>query len=285
MSNRINTINLESIDLLDRTITEIDRVQSIRVHSINGTFLVCYPTAEIEVEEGESEDVTGNVVIYPQNPTNSSYSATTIKTITDYGDLDFPLDACWNPFNRRYWIADAGNNSVVCLSSIDNSFIRSVDGFILPHSIILNRNDRTIFVKSFVDESTQKITQVNNRGEILLEFEFPGTISSVEIEYNKLYLSQLPKYFTMDYDTDLNRLWFVSDSVLYMMDLDTKQITTNDLEDGRLKNLTCVSVDRASGNAFVIINDDVNYYIQQIFKDNNLLLGTAYLEEQPFPGG
>jgi hypothetical protein len=153
----------------------------------------------------------------------------------------------------------------------------------LPHSIILNRNNRTIFVKSFVDESTQKITQVDNRGEILLEFEFPGEISSVEIEYSDTYAQRIPKYFTMDYDTDLNRLWFVSGSVLYMIDLDTQQIVENDLLDGRLDNLTCVSIDRSSGNAFVIIDDNVNYYIQQIFKDNNLLLGTAYLEEQPFP--
>jgi hypothetical protein len=283
MTLRINTIHLENIDLLDRSVEDIDQVQSIRVHPINGSFLTCYPVAEIEVEEEESEDFTGNVVIYPQNPTNDSYSSTTIKTIQDYGGLDFPLDACWNPFNRRYWIADAGNGSVVCLSSVDNSFIRSVDGFILPHSIILNRNDRTIFVKSFVDDSTQKITQVNNRGEILLEFEFPGAISSVEINYDKSFLSKLPKYFTMDYDANLNRLWFISASTLYMIDLDTKQIVTNDLERVRLNELTCVSIDRASGNAFVIINDGVNYYIQQIYRDNNILLGTAYLEEQPLP--
>jgi hypothetical protein len=283
MSDRINSIHLEKVELLDRTVTDISKVQSIRVHPINGSFLVSYPIAEIEVEEEESEDFTGNIIIYPQNPTNDDYSSTTIKTILDYGDLDFPLDTCWNPFNRRYWIADAGNGSVIALSSIDNSFIRSVDGFTLPHSIILNRNNRTIFVKSFVDESTQKITQIDNRGEILLEFEFPGTISSTEIEYDDDYLIQIPKYFTMDYDTNLNRLWFVSDSVLYMMDLDTQQITTNDLLDGRLDDLTCVSIDRSSGNAFVIINDSVNYYIQQIYRDNNLLLGTAYLEEQPFP--
>jgi len=276
MSDRINSINLRNIDLVDRTIENISKVQSIRINQINSSFFVCYPIAVIDYE---TDDFTGNVVIYPQNPTNDSYNAKTIKTIINYGNLDFPLDACWNPFNNRYWIADAGNGNVICLNSVNNSFIRSVGGFVLPHSIILNNNDKTIFVKSFVNNTTQKITQINNRGEILLEFEFPGQISSVGIEYADTYLDKIPKYFTMDYDVNLNRLWFVSKSVLYMMDLDTKQIIENDLEDKRLKNLTCVNIDRSSGNAFVIIDDSVNYYVQQIYRDNNLLLGTAYLEE------
>ena len=278
MTLRINTINLEEIDLLDRSIDNIDQVQSIRINPINGSFLTCYPIAE-----NDTDDFTGNVIIYPQNPTNNSYSSTTIKTIVGYGDLDFPLDACWRPFNRRYWIADAGNGNIVSLSSIDNSFVRSIGGFTLPHSMILNKNNRTVFVKSFVDGSTQKITQINSRGEILFEFEFPLSISSLEIKYSKSFLNTLPKSFTMDYDTDLNRLWFVSGSVLYMIDFDTKQIIENDLLDGRLDNLTCVSIDRSSGNAFVIIDDSVNYYVQQIYRDNNKLLGTAYLEEQPLP--
>ena len=137
MSERINTIDLENVGLLDRTIENIGKVNSIRLHPITGKSLVCYP-----IVSDDNNNPTGNVILYPQNPTNTSYSSTTIKTIVDYGDLNFPLDACWNPFNRRYWIADAGNNSIVCLSSIDNSFIRSVDGFILPHSIILNKNNR-----------------------------------------------------------------------------------------------------------------------------------------------
>jgi len=278
MTLKINTINLENLDLLDRDVENIEQVQSIRVHPINGTFFACFPIAEIA-----EEDFTGNVILYPQNPNNASYSSTTIKTIAGYGDLDFPLDATWNIFNRRYWIADAGNGNLVSLNVSDNSFVRSVEGFTLPHSIIANKNNRTIFIKSFVDASTQKVTQINSRGEILFEFEFPGSVSSTEIEYSKTYLEKIPKYFTMDYDTNLNRLWFVSGSILYMIDFDTQQIVENDLEDGRLDRLTCVSVDRSSGNAFVIIDDRANDYIQQIYRDNNLLLGTAYLEIQPTP--
>jgi hypothetical protein len=272
MSEKINSINLEELELLGRTITNVDEVQSIKINPIDGTFFACYPLQD-----------NGTVILYPQNNTNSNYSETSIKTITDYGDLDFPLDTVWNVFNNRYWIADAGNNSIVSLSSINNSFIRSVDGFTLPHAMALNKNDRTIFVKSFVDASTQKITRVNGRGEILFEFEFPANISSTEISYDKDFLSTMPKPFTMDFDTNLNRLWFVSLSTLYMIDFDTNQITENNLQDGRLENLSCVSVDRSSGNAFVIIDDVANYYVQQIFRDNNILLGTAYLEEQPLP--
>jgi len=281
MSHLINSIRLGNTDLLNRSVGNIDQVQSIRTHAFNGSFIACYPVAENPNAESSEEVFTGNVVIYPQNPLNNSYTQTTIKEIEDYGSLDFPLDSAWNPFNRRYWIADAGNGNVISLNSTDNSFIRAVEGFTLPHSIMLNRNNKTIFVKSFVDENTQKITQIDNLGEILFEFEFPGRIPSTEIKYNTNFLKEIPKYFTMDYDTNLNRLWFVSEAILYMIDFDTNQITENDLESIWLNKLTCVSVDRSSGNAFVIINDRVNYYIHQIFRDNNLLLGTAYLKEQP----
>lgn len=272
MTHKINTINLEKLETPSRSISNIGQVQSIKINPINGKFLTCYPLLD-----------DGTVILYPQNPNNGSYSSVTIKSITDYGDLNFPLDTAWNVFNNRYWIADAGNNNLVCLSSIDNSFIRTVEGFTLPHSIQLNKNDRTIFVKSFADSSTQKVTQINNKGEIIFEFEFPAATNSVDIEYTTDFLSALPKSFTMDFDVNLNRLWFVSGSVLYMIDFDTKQIIENDLLNVRLDNLTCVSIDRSSGNAFVIIDDSVNYYVQQIYRDNNLLLGTAYLEEQPVP--
>ena len=276
MSHLINTIRINTTELLDRSVGNIEQVQSIRSNPLNGSFLACYPVASI----GEN-DSTGNVILYPPNPLNEDYASTTIKEIDGYGSLDFPLDSVWNPFNGRYWIADAGNGNLVALNSTDNSFARSISGFTLPHSIILNKNDRSIFVKSFVDENTQKVTQVNNRAEIIFEFEFPGEISSTVIDYTTTFLKKIPKYFTMDYDANLNRLWFVSGTILYMIDFDMNQITEKDLSSVWLNKLTCVSIDRSSGNAFVIISDSVNYYIHQIFKDNNLLLGTSYLEEQP----
>jgi hypothetical protein len=68
-----------------------------------------------------------------------------------------------------------------------------------------------------------------------------------------------------------------------MIDFDTNQITENDLSGVRYTEIKCVSVDRKSGNAFVIIQDAANDYIQQIYRDNNLLLGTSHLEIQPIP--
>lgn len=272
MSFIINTIKLDAFEIPDRTVSTAGEVQSIKVNQIDGRFLTCYPLLD-----------DGTIVLYPSNPNNTSYSEVVLKAIEDYGSLDFPLDTAWNIFQNRFWIADAGNSSIVLLNSIDYSYIRSVEGFILPHSIQLNENDRSIFVKSFVDENTQKVTQVSTLGEILFEFEFPYESNSLEIEYTNSFIKSLPKTFTMDFDINNNRLWFVGGSILYMIDLDTKQITENDLKDGRLDNLSCVSVDRDSGNAFVIIDDIANHYIQQIYKDNNKLLGTAYLEEQPLP--
>jgi hypothetical protein len=275
MSLKINTININNETLMSRSVDAVDQAQSIRVNPIDATFLVSNPIAE--------DDESGNVIIYPQNPNNSDYSIKTIKTIVGHGDLNFPLDAVINVFTGTYWILDAGNEKVVVLDSDDYSFLRSVEGFTLPHSIIVNPNSRTVFVKSFEDKLTQRVTQLDNGGKILFNLEVPGLISSTTIDYSSSYMGKIPKYFTMDFDLARNRLWFVSKAVLYMIDLDTKQITENDLEDGRLNKLDCVSIDRSSGNAFVIMTDGVNYYVKQIFKDNNLLLGTSYLEEQPLP--
>ena len=269
MAETINTINLKNLSLLGRTVNSVNEVQSIRTNSFTGNFLSCFPIAE--------SDNTGNIIFYPQNPNNSSYTSKTLKEIETYGDLDFPLDACWNPFTKRVWIADAGNNKIVGINESDYSFVKSIDSFTLPHSIILNSNNRTLFVKSFSDKSTQKVSQVNTNGDILFELDFPGIISSVTISYTSSYLSKIPKYFTMDFDVDRNRLWFCSKSILYMVDLDTKQIVENDLSTVRPNRLSCVSVDRESGNAFVIIDDGTNYYVQQIYKDNNLNFGLSFL--------
>jgi len=51
MTLKINTINLENLDLLDRDVENIEQVQSIRVHPINGTFFACFPIAEIAEED------------------------------------------------------------------------------------------------------------------------------------------------------------------------------------------------------------------------------------------
>jgi DNA-binding beta-propeller fold protein YncE len=275
MSETINTIDLKNLSLLNRTVDSVNEVQSIRVNSFTGNFLSCFPIAE--------DDNTGNIILYPQNPNNSSYTSKTLKEIETYGNLDFPLDACWNPFTKRIWIADSGNNKIVAVNESDYSFIKSINNFTLPHSIVLNSNNRTLFVKSFSDKSTQKISQVNTNGDILFDLNVPGEISSVVISYTSSYLSEMPKYFTMDFDAYRNRLWFCSKAVLYMVDLDTKQIIENDLSTVRLNRLSCVSIDRESGNAFVIIDDGTNYYIQQIYKDNNKSFGISYLPEQPVP--
>ena len=180
-------------------------------------------------------------------------------------------------FNNKYLIADSGNKKIIIVNSETNAFEKSLDNFTLPHSIVFNKNDKSFFIKSFTNPYTQKVTQVNNFGDIVFEFEFPGSIYSTEIKYNYGYLDLIPKYFTMDFDANLNRLWFVSKSVLYMIDLDTKHIVENNLLDFRLNNLSCVSIEKSSGNAFVIIDDGTNYYVQQIFKDNNLNFGLSFL--------
>jgi DNA-binding beta-propeller fold protein YncE len=272
MTLKINSIDINGQEDLERSLEDIGEVQSIKINRADGTFFVSYPL-----------DNSGTIIRYPQNPTNSSYSSTSIKTIEDYGDLNFCLDMGIDLYGQKLWIADAGNTNVVVLNLQDNTFIRVIEGFTLPHSILVNPLDRSVFIKSFVDDSTQRVTHVDKLGNILFEFDFPADVPSTTITETVAYLNHLPKPNTMDFDSNLNRLWFVSEAIVYMVDLDTNQIITQDLKEGRLDRLSSISVDRSSGNAFVIIDDVVNYYIQQIYKDNNLLLGTAYLEEQIAP--
>ena len=269
MTTKINSITLDKEEILDRVVEVSDQVQSIKVNPSDGTFFACYPLLN-----------NGTIIHYPQNPKNSDYSSTTIKSVEVYGDLNFCLDVGVDLFGQKLWIADAGNNKIVVLNLIDNTIIREISDFILPHSIIVNPLNRNVFVKSLVDNTTQKLTHMDDKGNILWEFEFPGIIPTTNIGYTAAYLQRLPKAHTMDFDSNLKRLWFVGESVLYMLDLDTKQIITQDLQDFRLYNISSVSIDRTSGNAFVVIDDDVNYYVQQIYKDNNVVFGTAYLEEQ-----
>ena len=250
----------------NRTLYDYSDVQSIRIHPINNYFFVCMPLSE-----------SNSLTIFPSNPNSTIYQEENVSEIDGYGLLDFPLDATWNYFNNKYLIADSGNKKIIIVNSETNAFEKSLDNFTLPHSIVFNKNDKSFFIKSFKNSYTQKVTQVNNFGDIVFEFEFPGSIYSTEIKYNYGYLDLIPKYFTMDFDANLNRLWFVSKSVLYMIDLDTKHIVENNLLDFRLNNLSCVSIEKSSGNAFVIIDDGTNYYVQQIFKDNNLNFGLSFL--------
>jgi len=272
MTHRINSIDINNQVDLGRSFEDGEQVQSIKINSADGTFYVSYPL-----------DNGGTLIHYPQNLNNSNYDSITIKSVEDYGDLSFCLDVGIDMFGQRLWIADAGNTNVVALNLQDNTFLRVVEGITLPHSIIVNPIDRSVFIKSFTSNTTQKITQISKKGNILFEFEFPAKISSTTITEDSTYLSKIPKSYTMDYDSNLNRLWFVSESILYMIDLDTKQIVTQDLEDVHLYNVSCVSVDKSSGNAFVIIDDTANWYVQQVYKDNNAVLGTAYILEQPVP--
>jgi len=272
MATIINEIDILNEAILNRSFLVDGVVRSIRVNSLNSTSLITYPLVN-----------NGTIKRYPQNPLNTSYTTTTIKTIENYGDINFPLDAIFNPYRQRMWIADAGNQKVLVINSSDYSFIRSVDNMILPHALVLNSNNRNVFIKSYVNTTTQKITEVTSTGAVVMEFNFPGVISSTTISYTNKYLNLIPRQDTIDFDNNLQRLWFISGSVLYMIDLETKQIIPNDLESERLYKLSSLSIDSDSGNAFVVISDGVNWYVQQIYKDNNEVLGTAYLEVQPIP--
>ena len=265
--NKIVTILQDKLFVQNqRSLLGTPEVQSIRVHPVNGYFFACFPLDE---ENG--------LILYPPNPNNSSYEEINLNSIQGYGNLDFPLDATWNVFDKKYCIADSGNNAVIIVDEQTGSIDKKIENFTLPHSILFNGNDKTMFIKSFTDENTQRVTQVNNLGDIIFEFDFPGFIDSTEISKTIEFMYSVPKYFTMDFDLTRNRLWFESGSVLYMLDLDNNQIVENDLLSGHLENISCVSIERGSGNAFVVIDDHVNYYVKQIFKDNNVDFGSAYL--------
>lgn len=240
-------------------------VRSINVNQINGGTVTTSPLVD-------------KINIYSQSPNNESYQNIEKDEILGYGELNFPCDASFNHINSSIWIANAGDNNVLKISSKDYSLASKIDNIILPHAIAIDNRGGT-FIKSFSGVNTGIIYHYNSKGEMISYISFPNNLNSLntEIERSSEFLNRLPLPSSICYDNSRERLWWTADDSLYMADIKNKQVIHQNLSPN-YTDLRGVDIHYSSGNAFVTCrNSDGFWSILQVFKDNNKLFCNSYI--------
>lgn len=271
MSMEIRSCKLNSYKyILSRDVNIDDNIiiQSININQTDGSFVVTQPLEN-----------NGQVIIYPQSPNNELYETKTYTSFDGYGDLYMPLDARFDFVRRKLWIADAGNQSILKLEINKYSTDLSIDGIILPHSIVPEINLGGVFVKGFSGINTGIINYYSKNGKLNDYFTFPCDLGllSTDIEMSSDFVRTLPTTSTMIYDHVRWRLWWTAGRFVYMADISSKTIVENDLG-AEYIDTRGIDIDLSSGNAFVIAKRDYGaWYLVQIFRDNNETFCGAYL--------
>lgn len=271
MSMLINSINLkdeETISCREVLLSDNPIVRSINVNQIDGSFVTTEP-----LNEG------GRIVIYPQSPNNPKYSIESYSQLTGYGTLSLPTDARFNYINGTIWVADTGNSKVIRIKMADYSVSKVIKDIILPHSVMPDVNRGGVFIKAFSDINTGILYYYNSGGNLVDTFTYPCELGrlSVDVEESVDFINVLPLSSSMAYDHVRSRLWWVSGSYVYMLDVKNKQVVENDLSTDYIENRS-VDVDFSSGNAFVVAKDSSNdWNIVQLFRDNNIIICNAYI--------
>lgn len=270
--NTIKSANLQkNIEIVSRRLIVNDKVRSIHVNQLDGSFVTTEPQSNI-------------VKIYPQNPNTAYDTIKEFSTFNLYGSLSQPLDAKFDFTRNKLWIADTGNQRVLRINPDTSEIETEITDISFPYSIAVNINDDTVFIKSFEDTITGSIHHYNNAGE-----EISNTLFQQAYPYSSLtnfpdinYEDPRIKTSSMVFDHTHHRLWWVAYSTyIYMFDVRNKQIISNDLSDA-YKNLRSIDVDFNSGNIFILCSDmRENDWIIQINRDNNQILGGGYVDEVP----
>jgi hypothetical protein len=272
MSVSINSINLKDevmIPYREVLLSDNPIVRSINVNQIDGSFVTTEPLNE-----------SGRILIYPQSPNNPKYSVKTYNQLTGYGTLSLPTDARFNYINGTIWVADTGNSNVIRINMVDYSVSKAIKDIILPHSVIPDVNRGGVFIKAFSDINTGILYYYNRGGNLVDTFTYPCELGrlSVTVEESVDFINALPLSSSMVYDHVRSRLWWVSGSYVYLLDVKNKQVVENDLSIDYIETRS-VDVDFSSGNAFVVAKDSSNdWNVVQIFRDNNLVFCNAYIE-------
>ncbi len=273
MSVSINSINLkdeETIDFRQVLLDEDPTVRSIDINQIDGSFITTEPLTE-----------GGKIFIYPQSPNNPKYNINSYSQLTGYGILSMPTDARFNYINGTIWVADTGNSKVIRINVSDYSVSKIIKDIVLPHSVIPDVNSGGVFIKAFSDINTGVLYHYDKNGSLIELLEYPCDLGrlSTDIEASESFINDLPSSNSMAYDHVRSRLWWVSGSYVYMLDVKNKQVVENDLSiDYSITR--SVEVELSSGNAFVVVKDpSSDWNIVQIFRDNNYVFCNAYIDE------
>jgi len=270
MSITIDSVNLKDqvkISYRSVSLNGVD-VQSVNIHQSEGYFVVTEPLMN-----------NGQIIVYPQSPNNPSYEIKTYKEFSGYGSLSFPLDARYDFARLKLWVADAGNFSVVKLDAGQYRYDLSIKGLILPHSIVPEINLGGIFIKTFTGINTGTVYYYNQTGVLQEYFSYLDILGypSTDIIWSSQYVKNLPLPSSMVYDHVRWRVWWVAQSIVYMADLRNHQVNSFDLST-TYSNTRSVEVEYSTGYAYVVAQKtDGNWFIVQIFRDNNRILDQAYV--------
>ena len=276
MSIQIKTINLvEQEAIIDRDVNlNGEHVQSVNIYQTDGSFVTAEP-------------FNNRIIWYPQNPNNVDNTTLgewkEFSSFAGYGFLSLPMDAKFDYVRRILWIADAGNKRVLKVDVNSGTVLDVAANGYFCHSISVNINTGGIFVKSIKDANTGIIQHYNKSVELQASFEFPCTYSNIgePIVETYSFMFSLPLPSSMVFDHVRNRLWWVGNNRVYMADITNKNIVPYTIEDDDFHQAKSVDVDFKSGNTFVTAKRKGynSWYILQMFRDNNSIVSTAYLEK------
>lgn len=277
MSRFITSVNINSSSAINQRGIDVpdSYISSINSNQITGDFIVSAPVLN-----------GGSVIIYPQNPNNPSSSFIgTSKTLTQfsgYGFLSFPLDAQLDYARNKLWIADAGNQRVLKIDF--NSYLVdfSITNISLPHVVVPNINNGGVFIKGFVNITTGVIFYYSSNGILQGSFTYFDTLDGAtlipSIEDPYAIVPPLPS--TCIFDHRRNRLWWTANDNIHMVDLTSNQVIVYNLSSDGYTATRGLDIDLDSGNAFITVyGDGDRWFIIQMFRDNNKILGRSYLEE------
>lgn len=270
MSIQLKTINLvKKIAIHNRDVDLYGKhIQSVNIYQTDGSFIT-------------TEPFNNRLVWYPQSPYNAENTTLgewkVFDSFAGYGDLFFPLDARFDYTRRILWIADSGNLRILKVDINSGTIIGSIENGYFAHSVVINVNNGNIYVKSIKSITTGIIQCYDLNGILLNSFEFDCDYSVTNPDMS--IISYIPLPSSMTFDHVRNRLWWVGDEFVYMIDVINKNIVPNQISLSGYNSARGVDVDFASGNSFVIAkySFNTNWYILQIFRDNNQIVSTAYI--------
>ena len=246
-------------------------VRSLNVNQTDGTFVTTEP-----LENG------GQIVIYPQSPNNPLYEIVTYQDFGPYGTISFPLDARFDDIRRRMWIADAGNETLIKVNIDNFSLENFITDVVIPHAVIPEVNLGGVFVKAFTDIDTGVVNYYSANATLVDSFSFPCALghATTDIELTQAYVDSLPLTSTMAYDHVRWRIWWTSAAYIYMADIRNGQVVQHNLAPS-YTDTNGLGIEFETGNAYVAAqNDSGDWRYLQIFRDNNDVIGEAYLPSE-----
>lgn len=264
----INTIDLGSHSIIEnRDLNDNIPYRTVDVNWTDGSFLATYPVGDI-------------VYHYPQNPNNSLYVTQTIDNLKGYEALSLPLDAKFDHIRGKIWIADAGRSRAVCVTTNDYEVIIVIENLTVPFAVLPDINNGGCFIYSFINISNGCITHVDSQGNELGKFTFTRTFpagNTITLYKTKEFVDLMPSTHSMAYDYSRSKIWWLGDTDVYMADTFSQTISQYEMQQHGFSSLSTITVEKKTGNAFIVATSNHNDYVAQILEGNRKYMGSTWI--------